>query len=86
MESTLPSFVTRRITPAAATALVRGIERRAPRVIAPRWWAVYSVLRGALNPLLDARLERNDEVQGVVREGDGLVPAPQEALQQQRAG
>ncbi len=44
----------KRITPAqAGEALARGIERRAPRVIAPRWWAIGSVLRGVLGPPMD---------------------------------
>jgi hypothetical protein len=50
--------------------MVRGIERRAPRIIRPRRWAVLSVLRGALNPLLDARLERDERVQAIARELD----------------
>jgi NAD(P)-dependent dehydrogenase (short-subunit alcohol dehydrogenase family) len=87
IEETLPSFMSRRITPAAAaTALVRGVERRAPRVIAPRWWVVYSVLRGILNPLLDSRMERDDEVLRIVREADGRTAAKQEALPQRPAG
>jgi NAD(P)-dependent dehydrogenase (short-subunit alcohol dehydrogenase family) len=71
MQDVLPSFMSRRITPAAAgEALVRGIERRAPRVIAPRWWAIYSTLRGVLNPLLDSRVERDEQVREIVREAD----------------
>jgi NAD(P)-dependent dehydrogenase (short-subunit alcohol dehydrogenase family) len=50
----LPSFVTRRLTPGqAAEALVSGIERRAPRVIAPSWWRVLYHLRGLTGPLMD---------------------------------
>jgi NAD(P)-dependent dehydrogenase (short-subunit alcohol dehydrogenase family) len=87
MEETLPSFMSRRITPAAAaTALVRGLERRAPRVIAPRWWAAYSVLRGILNPVFDSRMERDDEVLRIVREADGRTAAKQETLPQRPAG
>ena len=52
----LPAFVRRRLTPAqAATALVDGIERRAPRVIAPGWWKVPYYLRGVFGPLMDSR-------------------------------
>ena len=50
----LPSFMTRRLTPAqAAEALITGIEKRAPRVIAPSWWRVPYFLRGILGPLMD---------------------------------
>jgi NAD(P)-dependent dehydrogenase (short-subunit alcohol dehydrogenase family) len=50
----LPAFVTRRLTAAqAAEALVTGIERRAPRVIAPSWWRVLYHLRGLTGPLMD---------------------------------
>jgi hypothetical protein len=55
-------------------------------VIAPRWWAAYSVLRGVLNPLLDARMERDDGVVRVVREGDRASAAPEEALPHRPAG
>lgn len=42
----LPAFMTRRLTPVqAAEALVAGIEKRAPRVIAPSWWRVPYFLR-----------------------------------------
>jgi NAD(P)-dependent dehydrogenase (short-subunit alcohol dehydrogenase family) len=71
MESALPSFITRRITPeAAGEALVRGVERRAPRIIAPRWFAGFSALRGLLNPVLDRRLERDEELLEIVRSAD----------------
>ena len=46
-EDLAPAFVLKRITPEqAGEALARAIERRQPRLIAPRWWAVASVLRG----------------------------------------
>lgn len=71
MEQALPSFLSRRIAPSVAgEALVRGIERRAPRVVAPRWWAAFSTLRGLLNPIVDARMERDERIQAVVREAD----------------
>jgi NAD(P)-dependent dehydrogenase (short-subunit alcohol dehydrogenase family) len=68
-EGRLPAFMSRRLGPdAAGAAIVRGVEKRAPRVIAPRWWAVGSVLRGALNPLLDRRMEGDDELHSILRE------------------
>jgi hypothetical protein len=61
----------RRLPPSAAgEAIVTGIERRAPRIIAPKWWAVWSVLRGIINPFFDARAERDARLQEAVREGD----------------
>jgi NAD(P)-dependent dehydrogenase (short-subunit alcohol dehydrogenase family) len=87
MQAQVPAFMSRRITPAAAAAaLVRGIERRAPRVIAPRWWAGWSVLRGVLNPLLDARMERDADVQRVVLQADRAETPAQEALPHRPAG
>ena len=53
--------------PAAAVAgeaIVRGIERRQPRIIRPRRWTVMSVLRGILNPLSDARARARRERPG----------------------
>jgi NAD(P)-dependent dehydrogenase (short-subunit alcohol dehydrogenase family) len=68
-EERLPTFMSRRLGPdAAGAAIVRGVEKRAPRVIAPRWWAVGSALRGALNPLLDRRMERDEELLSIMRE------------------
>jgi NAD(P)-dependent dehydrogenase (short-subunit alcohol dehydrogenase family) len=70
-EQTVPSFMLRRLPPSAAgEAIVHGIETRAPRIIAPRWWRVLSVLRGIVNPLFDARLERDRRVQELVRAAD----------------
>jgi NAD(P)-dependent dehydrogenase (short-subunit alcohol dehydrogenase family) len=67
----LPAFMLRRITPRqAGEALARGIERRQPRVIAPRWWAVASVLRGILNPPMDYLATRTSRVQDSLRQAE----------------
>jgi NAD(P)-dependent dehydrogenase (short-subunit alcohol dehydrogenase family) len=81
-----PAFMTRRLPPSVAgEAIVRGIERRSPRIIAPGWWRVFSTLRGLLNPLVDARIERDQQILDIVREADveeraavrtGAPPAP----------
>ena len=64
----VPSFLRKRLPPSAAgEAIARGIERRAPRIIAPRRWAALQVLRGVLNPLLDPRLERDPKLQELYR-------------------
>ena len=71
-EDRLPTFMSRRLGPdAAGAAIVRGVEKRAPRVIAPRWWTVGSVLRGVLNPLLDRRMESDEELLSILREVEG---------------
>ena len=55
-----PAWLLKRIQPdEAGAATVRGIEERAPRIFAPRWWRYVSALRGIINPLLDRRLERD---------------------------
>jgi NAD(P)-dependent dehydrogenase (short-subunit alcohol dehydrogenase family) len=70
-EEYLPGFATRRLPPSAAgAAIVRGVERRSPRVIAPSWWRIASTLRGIVNPLLDRRMEKDAELQAILREAD----------------
>jgi NAD(P)-dependent dehydrogenase (short-subunit alcohol dehydrogenase family) len=69
MEENLPSFLRKRIRPdEAGAAVVRGIEERAPRTFAPRWWRYVSALRGILNPLLDRRFERDAAMTKTIRE------------------
>jgi NAD(P)-dependent dehydrogenase (short-subunit alcohol dehydrogenase family) len=69
LQEQLPKFSRTRIAPAEAGAeVVRGIEARAPRIFAPRWWRFVSALRGLLNPLLDSRVERDGEMAATVRE------------------
>jgi NAD(P)-dependent dehydrogenase (short-subunit alcohol dehydrogenase family) len=55
-----PDFLLKRIHPSeAGAAIVAGIEERAPRIFAPKWWRYVSALRGILNPLLDRRMEKD---------------------------
>lgn len=71
MFEVLPRPLHKRLTAdVAGESIVRGIERRAPRIIRPRRWAVMSVLRGVLNPLADARAERDSASLERVREAD----------------
>ncbi len=71
MLQSAPKWLHKRLAPAVAgEAIVRGIERRAPRIIRPRRWTVLSVLRGIVNPLIDRRLERDAATQAIVRELD----------------
>ena len=66
-----PAWLMKRLQPSAAgKAIVAGIERRAPRIIRPRRWAAFSVLRGIVNPLLDRSMTRQAEIQDIARELD----------------
>jgi NAD(P)-dependent dehydrogenase (short-subunit alcohol dehydrogenase family) len=52
---------------AAGEAIVRGIEGRRPRIVAPRRWTAMSLLRGLFGPLSDAQLEREARAQELIR-------------------
>lgn len=79
-EEIFPSFVTKRLQPSAAgAAIVEGIKRRAPQIIRPRWWRAYSLLRGLLNPLFDAQIERDERFRETVLEGERLGAAERAA-------
>ncbi len=71
LRATIPRVLQKRLPPrAAGEAIVRGIEHRRARIIRPRRWAVLSVLRGVLNPLIQARAERDPAVQSLLAEVD----------------
>ena len=71
LEDLAPAFVMRRISPAlVAERLVDGIERRAPRVVVPRWYALYSALRGILNPLMEAGMVRDRRVRELIERAE----------------
>lgn len=60
MLAAFPKALRKRIQPqAAGEAIVRGIERRQARIIRPRRWILISLLRGLVNPLTDAQIERD---------------------------
>jgi NAD(P)-dependent dehydrogenase (short-subunit alcohol dehydrogenase family) len=68
MRQNAPDFLMKRIKPdEAAAAVVRGIEDRAPRIFAPKWWRYVSALRGIINPLLDRRMDRDGGMIETVR-------------------
>jgi len=75
---TLPRVLRKRLSLAqAGEAVARGIERRSPRIIAPRRWAAFSALRGILNPLIDGYMVKDAEVQAIVRALDSRGDEPQ---------
>jgi NAD(P)-dependent dehydrogenase (short-subunit alcohol dehydrogenase family) len=66
-----PDWLLKRIAPdEAGAALVRGIEERAPRVFAPKWWRYASAGRGLIMPLLDRRMERDQRMAALLRDLD----------------
>ena len=70
-ENTVPNWMLKRLTPdVAGAAIVNGIERRAPRMIAPRWWGAISMMRGVLNPFLDRYARHDDEIAAAIRDGE----------------
>jgi NAD(P)-dependent dehydrogenase (short-subunit alcohol dehydrogenase family) len=70
-EELMPAFLRKRISPEkAGEAVAAAIEERKPRVIAPRWWAPPSVLRGVLNPLMDSAGEKSSRVHEEVRQAE----------------
>lgn len=74
-ELKFPKFLRKLLQPSeAGAAIVGGIERRAPRVIAPKRWGIYSRLRGVVNPFLDRHLERDAAIQAILRDGDVTRP------------
>jgi len=55
-----PALVSRAASAeSAGEALVRDIERRRPRTIFPRWWAIPYALRGVAGPVGDALIVRD---------------------------
>jgi len=71
MLETLPKPLHKRLSPAVAgEAIVSGIERRSPRIIRPRRWAIMSALRGILGPLGDAQMEKDPNARALVLEFD----------------
>jgi len=68
MIENMPAWLLKRIGPdEAGAAVVRGIEERAPRTFAPKWWRYVSASRGVLNPLLDRRFDTDERMIETVR-------------------
>lgn len=67
----VPSFVTRSIPVAdAATAVLDGIERRAPRLCKPAWVAPMLALRGFTSTVMDELLLHDPRVASAVRNAE----------------
>lgn len=58
-----------------AEAVVKGVERRAPRIIVPGFWSPLSALRGVLNIASDALLDRDRRFHELMRVVDEQTKA-----------
>ena len=86
-EKNYPAFIRKRLSPAAAgRGIVDGIERRADRVILPRWWRAYFFLQGILNPLLDRAMGADDDLVALLRRADGAERAAERGGIEHTAG
>ncbi|MFC9665563.1 SDR family NAD(P)-dependent oxidoreductase [Nocardia sp. NPDC127606] len=71
LSTTLPRPLLKRLQPAAAAAaIVDGLLCRSPRVMAPARWKPFSMLRGLVNPALDARLANDRRTRAILSELD----------------
>ena len=71
MLDSLPKALRKRVAPqVAGEAIVRGIEKRAPRIIEPKRWNAFYFLQGLINPISDRQLERDEQVLDVMRKLD----------------
>ncbi len=57
-----------------AKAIANGMEKQAPRIIVPRRWVPFSMLRGLFNMATDAIMERDAKIQGVIERIDRDAP------------
>jgi hypothetical protein len=66
-----PKVLHKRLQPSqAGKGIVDGIEKRAPRIIRPHRWVLFSWLRGIISPLLDTAMVRDRETQELAGEMD----------------
>ncbi len=81
LKAIFPRPLIRTIEPeVAAAATVRGVERRASRIIAPRRWVPVFLLNGLIMPLMDRRYERHAKLQALMREADRVEPGVPERV------
>lgn len=68
LSRTAPRSLLKRIEPEEAVrAIAQAIEHRSPRVIRPARWTPLSLLRGVINPVIDARMARDQKVRTLLR-------------------
>ncbi|CAA0115889.1 SDR family NAD(P)-dependent oxidoreductase [Zhongshania aliphaticivorans] len=68
IEKAFPAPLRQLITPeVVASAVARGLGKRAPRIIVPNRWAPLAALRGLLNMYTDRMFDRRSDLQTIVR-------------------
>lgn len=68
IELGFPAPLRRPIQPEAiAQAVIEGLHTRQPRIIAPKRWIAFSMMRGAFSVLTDWHLERHTKMHTLVR-------------------
>lgn len=74
-EAILPAFLRRQITPEQmASAIIKGIEARRPRIIAPGRWVPISLARGVFSAVTDWTLPRHSHFQSLLQQLEAQQP------------
>ncbi|HBP6832637.1 TPA: SDR family NAD(P)-dependent oxidoreductase [Pseudomonas aeruginosa] len=73
-ETLLPSFIRRPIPPKqVARAVVRGLQKRKPRIIVPTRLVPFSMLRGLFNMITDWHMQRHSRLQKLLQQLESEV-------------
>nr|WP_312321278.1 SDR family NAD(P)-dependent oxidoreductase [Acinetobacter oleivorans] len=69
IEAAFPAWLRKPISPEyMAQAIVKGVQRRQPRIFAPVRWVPFSILRGLFNAGSDAMVVRHKKLQGLLQQ------------------
>ncbi|SSR92812.1 short chain dehydrogenase [Klebsiella pneumoniae] len=69
IEAAFPAWLRKPISPEyMAQAIVKGVQRRQPRIFAPVRWVPFSILRGMFSVASDAMVIRHKKLQGLLQQ------------------
>ncbi|MEI1684744.1 SDR family NAD(P)-dependent oxidoreductase [Acinetobacter baumannii] len=69
IEAAFPAWLRKPISPEyMAQAIVKGVQRRQPRIFAPVRWVPFSILRGMFSAASDAMIIRHKKLQGLLQQ------------------
>lgn len=69
IEAGFPAWLRKPISPEyMAQAIVKGVQRRQPRIFAPVRWVPFSILRGIFSSASDAMVIRHKKLQGLLQQ------------------